>query len=157
MSPVVFPLSQEELISFVPALHVPSSLSHQVYHIILWPLSFFPSYLHDTVFRSVWNHGLVPWVPSLPQHCWFIEVMLFIFALDTSLDTSECNVGKIRYISQFLCVFIFISSIVVVQFLSCVPLFETPWTAARKVSLFFTIPGVCSDSCPLSRWCHPPI
>ena len=95
--------------------------------------------MHDTVFRSVWNHGLVPWVPSLPQDCWFIKVMLFIFALDTSLDTSESNVGKIRYISQFLCVFMFISSIVVVQLLSCVPPFEIPSTVARKVSLFFTI------------------
>ena len=91
------------------------------------------------MFRSVWNHGLVPWVPSLPQDCWFIKVMLFIFALDTSLDTSESNVGKIRYISQFLCVFMFISSIVVVQLLSCVPPFEIPSTVARKVSLFFTI------------------
>ena len=30
-------------------------------------------------------------------------------------------------------------SVVVVQSLSCVQLFETPWTAAHKASLFFTI------------------
>ena len=36
-----------------------------------------------------------------------------------------------------------------VQSLSCVWFFATPWTAAT--------PGVYSNSCPLSRWCHPTI
>ena len=39
----------------------------------------------------------------------------------------------------------------VVQSLSCVQLFVTPWTAAR------TSPRACSNSCPLSWWCHPNI
>ena len=30
-----------------------------------------------------------------------------------------------------------------------------PWTAAHQASLSFTISGVCSNSYPLSRWCHP--
>ena len=42
-----------------------------------------------------------------------------------------------------------------VQSLSCVQLFVTPWTAARQVSLSITAPRACSNSCPLSRWCHP--
>ena len=29
--------------------------------------------------------------------------------------------------------------------------------AARQASLFFTNSRVCSNSCPLSRWCHPTI
>ena len=33
-------------------------------------------------------------------------------------------------------------------------LFVTPWTAACQASLS---PGVCSNSSPLSRWCHPTI
>ena len=33
----------------------------------------------------------------------------------------------------------------------------TPWTAARQASLSITTPGACSNSCPLSRWCHPTI
>ena len=41
--------------------------------------------------------------------------------------------------------------------LSCVWFFVTTWTAACQASLFFTAPGVCSNSCPLSRWCHPTI
>ena len=33
----------------------------------------------------------------------------------------------------------------------------TPWTSARQASLSFTNLGVCSNSCPLSQWCHPTI
>ena len=42
---------------------------------------------------------------------------------------------------------------VIVQSLSRVQLFASPWTAACQASLSF-IPGVCSNSCPLSWWCH---
>ena len=45
--------------------------------------------------------------------------------------------------------------IVVVQSLSCVRLFATPWTAAYHAFLSFTISGACLNSCALSRWCHP--
>ena len=31
-------------------------------------------------------------------------------------------------------------------------LFVTPWTAACQAPLSFTVSGICSDSCPLSRW-----
>ena len=44
-----------------------------------------------------------------------------------------------------------------VQSLSCVRLFVNPWIAARQVSLSTPTPGVYSNSCPLSRWCHPAI
>ena len=44
-----------------------------------------------------------------------------------------------------------------VQLLSCVQLFATPWTAARPASLSITNSQVYSNSCPLSRWCHPTI
>ena len=44
-----------------------------------------------------------------------------------------------------------------VKSLSHVQLFATPWTAARQASLSITTPGVYSNSCPLSRWCHPTI
>ena len=40
---------------------------------------------------------------------------------------------------------------------SCVQLFATPWTAACQASLSITTPGVYSNPCPLSRWCHPTI
>ena len=35
-------------------------------------------------------------------------------------------------------------------------LFEIPWIAACQASLSFIIsPRVCSNSCPVSQWCHP--
>ena len=34
---------------------------------------------------------------------------------------------------------------------------EIPWTTACQASLSITTPGVDSNSCPLSRWCHPTI
>ena len=46
---------------------------------------------------------------------------------------------------------------VVVQLLSHVSLFVTPWTAPHQASLSFTSPGACSNSCPSSQWCHPTI
>ena len=46
------------------------------------------------------------------------------------------------------------SSIVVVQSLSHVWLFATPWTAAW-LPYPSPSPGVCSNSCPFSQWCHP--
>ena len=33
----------------------------------------------------------------------------------------------------------------------------TSWTAACQASLSFTISQSCSNSCPLSQWCHPTI
>ena len=44
-----------------------------------------------------------------------------------------------------------------VQLLSHVQLFATPWTAAHQSSLSITNTGACSNSCPLSQWCHPMI
>ena len=43
------------------------------------------------------------------------------------------------------------------QSLSRVWPFATLWTAALRASLSFTISRICSDSCPLCRWCHPTI
>ena len=44
-----------------------------------------------------------------------------------------------------------------VQSLSHVWLFATPWTAALQASLSITSSQSCSNSCLLSRWCHPTI
>ena len=51
----------------------------------------------------------------------------------------------------------FRDSVSSVQSLSRVRLFATPWTAAHQASLSITTPGAYSNSCPLSRWCHPTI
>ena len=44
-----------------------------------------------------------------------------------------------------------------VQLLSSVHLFVTPWTAALQASCPSPAPGVYSNSCPSSQWCHPTI
>ena len=44
-----------------------------------------------------------------------------------------------------------------VQLLSCIWLFATPWTAAHQLPCPSPTPGVYSNSCPLSQWCHPTI
>ena len=47
--------------------------------------------------------------------------------------------------------------VAVVQSLSCVWLFVTPWTTAHQVSLSFTIFQSLLKLMPLSQWCHPNI
>ena len=44
---------------------------------------------------------------------------------------------------------------VVVQLLRRIWLFVILWTAAHQASHASLSPGACSNSCPLSRWCHP--
>ena len=44
-----------------------------------------------------------------------------------------------------------------VQLLSCVRLFETPWTPACQASLCITNSQSPPNPCPLSQWCHPTI
>ena len=46
---------------------------------------------------------------------------------------------------------------IIVQSLSHVRLFVTPWTADTRLPCPSPSLGVCSNSCPLSRWCHPTI
>ena len=45
--------------------------------------------------------------------------------------------------------------IIVVQLLSHVWLFSAPWIAACQASLSLLSLRGCSNSCPLSQWCHP--
>ena len=44
-----------------------------------------------------------------------------------------------------------------VQFLSPVQLFASPWTTATRPPCPSPTPGVHSNSCPSSWWCHPAI
>ena len=54
--------------------------------------------------------------------------------------------------------YVLFGDLVVVQSLSCVGLFATPWIAAHQASLSFTVAQkTFSDSCPLRQWCHPTI
>ena len=44
-----------------------------------------------------------------------------------------------------------------VQLLSRVQLFVTPWTVPTRLPCPSPTPRTCSNSCPLSQWCHPTI
>ena len=44
-----------------------------------------------------------------------------------------------------------------VQSLSCIQLFVTPWTTARRPPYPSPTPGVHPNAWPSSRWCHPTI
>ena len=46
---------------------------------------------------------------------------------------------------------------VVIQLLSCVRLFATHGLQHVRLPCPSRSPGLCSDSCPLSWWCHPTI
>ena len=48
-------------------------------------------------------------------------------------------------------------ALVKIPSLSPVWLFVTPWTSACQLPCPSPIPGVYSNSCPLSQWCHPTI
>ena len=62
------------------------------------------------------------------------------------------------FIPHLNCWVLLISIIIaVVQLLSCVWFFATPWTAAHKASLSFTISQSLLTLNPLSQWCHPAI
>ena len=51
----------------------------------------------------------------------------------------------------------FVGNCIVVQLLSHVLLFTTPWTAAHQASLSLTISQVCPNSSALSWWRYPTI
>ena len=50
-----------------------------------------------------------------------------------------------------------ISSVSLVQLLSPVRLFVTPWITAHQASCPSPTPGVYSNPCPSSQWCHSAI
>ena len=47
--------------------------------------------------------------------------------------------------------------VAVVQSLSCIRLFATPLMQHARLPCPSPSPGACSNSCPLSQWCHPTI
>ena len=80
---------------------------------------------------------------SIPER--MLHVRLWSQERCSNMLNSWLMVRRISYLS------------VSVQLLSCVWFFETPHTAARQASLSITKSQSFSNSCPLSRWCHPTI
>ena len=84
----------------------------------------------------------------------------------TAEDTTLCNIIYVTFIQWnkiYHALICLVSSRITneksltfssVQSLSHIWLFAIPWTAARQASLSSPTPRACSNSCPLSRWCH---
>ena len=91
----------------------------------------------------------------LPPKVYYVEEFTGqdrdIFVSETEFRMKE--VSRQRHLRFFRLL------IVVVQSLSHVQLFATPWTAARQASPSFTLSNscVCSNSWPSNQWCHPTI
>ena len=77
----------------------------------------------------------------------------------TSSWIERCNILKMVIIPKLIYTFnltVWKSLLPSFQF-SRVRLFATPWTAAHQAFRPSPTPGACSNSCPLSHWCHPTI
>ena len=74
--------------------------------------------------------------------------------LSISFFQTVMSIVEMISLSAAIFLLLFTWRVVAIQLLS--QLFCTPWTAACRVSPLVS-PGVYSDSCPLSQWCHPTI
>ena len=98
--------------------------------------------LWATVHRVAKSQTPLRW---LGTHAWCtgkVAVVLQLQNENPAVDIHEA-IAKVQ-ISSFL-------------LLSYVWLFATPWTAACQASVSIPTPGAYSNSCSLSRWCHPTI
>ena len=71
--------------------------------------------------------------------------------MNTNLSFRQISNTKQMYDVSLVCRWQAASSIIV-QLLSHVGFFVTPWTTAYQASCPSLSPGACSDSCPLSHW-----
>ena len=93
------------------------------------------------------------WLCSFAHY--YISTSWTFFMLTTQIFLSHCHYTfDHRYYPSFSPE---ASSLSSVQSLSRVWLFATPWNAAHQPPCPSPTPGVYSNSCPLSQWCHPAI
>ena len=78
-------------------------------------------------------------------------LVLFVIWLNTVL-----NSWGLLACSPFIHLFIS-SSLLLFSLLSCVPTLHSHGLRRAKLPRPLLSPGVCSNSCPLNRWCHPTI
>ena len=83
-------------------------------------------------------------------------------SIESSLNRQD-RIWKVTGVWMLRCIWGTVKNLVLleqrlssVQSLSRVWLFETPWTAARQ-EVHHQLPPTCSNSSPLSQWCHPTI
>ena len=117
----------------------------------------------------MWMHSTFTLFPpslelfSVPKRKLCPHYHSYIYIKQSLLGYSLCTINSpiLKYIiQQFSIIFVEFSAIiidVVFESISRDWLFATPWTTAYQASCPSPSPWVCSNSCPLSRWCHPTI
>ena len=100
----------------------------------------------------------------------FPSSIIFRLSVPASLVSKEENCSMTYMIWNYLKIFLLslylypahqplkfglsVLLLVVVQLLSHVRFFVTPWTVLTRFLCPLLSPRVCSDSCPLSQWCY---
>ena len=99
------------------------------------------------------------------KRLWWAREM--VYNPNYPMSSSSCQIlpdcPEMKFIDNpsthiIMCVYVLsiLVIIVVVQTLSHVRLFATPWTAPCQAPCLSPSPGVCSNLCSLSQWCHQP-
>ena len=99
--------------------------------------------LHDCQVNNSYNNaGVMSWAST----------KLFWNSISLNISLGMC----ICVCVEMILLYKIYNQFSLVQSLSCVRLFETPWLHTR-LSGPSPAPWVCSNSCPLCQWCHPTI
>ena len=104
---------------------------------------------------------MAPFTSRLPfdLSCWLSLCAKFIF-IATVYENLIIVIGNSSPCIKALCSVLksqYSEIAVVVQSLSHILLFVTPWTILHQASCPLLSPRVCWNSCPLIWWCHPTI
>ena len=91
-------------------------------------------------------------VKSIKTWPWQVESAQYVEAVTMKIVVVIFIIHNITKIGHSVLI---LWNFVVVQSLSCVLLFATPWTAAHQAPCPSLSPRACSNSGPLSWWCHP--
>ena len=105
------------------------------------------------IFHS-WRHRL-RWEEYLYSQLWKMHIIFSPRCEEMNNHFFKKNYSfSLSLLTRNLDVVPLVWSLIVLQRLSCVQLFATPWTAAYQASLSSAISAVCSNSCLLSWWCY---
>ena len=93
------------------------------------------------VLESVLVSSFYKWLTSLPSTTCFKEIVFSPLYILASFVKDKVSISSVQFSLSF----------------SHVRLFVTPWITARQALCPSPTPGVHSNSCRLSWWCHPTI
>ena len=117
-----------------------------------WNISVFGCALAQNRIKAQCN--LKEWVPRKSIICHHDTISRYMAPLIPT-GLTKCNNHLTLSMHCFKVVFyLFFLLFVVVQSLSCVRLFVTPWTAAYQASLSVTISQTLLKRISLSQWCY---